>query len=401
MENNKFNQTLLGQSLLWFGAAVSIAEIATGMLLGNLGIKYGIIAIIFGHMIGAGILYFAGYIGAKERSVTPDVIKISLGQRGTTIFSVINIIQLVGWTSIMIINGAQAFNGISLSNADYDNAKLWCIVIGVFICFWILVGVKKLTIINAIVCMVFLLFFIIIGYRLIFETSIVKESNEAMEFGAAVELNVTMVLSWLPLISDYTSESKKPLKGTIVSVLSYSVGSILMFSIGLLAANAFQSIDISQIILKMGMGGLGLFIIVFSTVTTTYLDTYSAGVCISSIWKKISVKYAAIIVCIIGTIAAMLFPVNQLEYFLYFIGSVFAPLFAILFADYFILKKNANNKNIDITNIVIWGAGFILYRLFMELTTVIGNTLPTIMVILIIKIVFEKVKGSNMKGKEV
>ena len=239
MENNKFNQTLFGQSLLWFGAAVSIAEIATGMLLGNLGIKYGIIAIIFGHMIGAGILYFAGYIGAKERSVTPDVIKISLGQRGTTIFSVINIIQLVGWTSIMIINGAQAFNGISLSNANYDNAKLWCIIIGVFICFWILVGVRKLTIINAIVCMVFLLFFIIVGYRLIFETSIVKESNEAMEFGAAVELNVTMVLSWLPLISDYTSESKKPLKGTIVSVLSYSVGSILMFTIGLLAANAF------------------------------------------------------------------------------------------------------------------------------------------------------------------
>lgn len=151
----------------------------------------------------------------------------------------------------------------------------------------------------------------------------------------------------------------------------------------------------------MGMGGLGLFIIVFSTVTTTYLDTYSAGVCIASIEKRISVKCAAIIVCIIGTIAAMLFPVNQLENFLYFIGSVFAPLFAILFADYFILKRNANKKNIDITNIVIWGVGFILYRLFMELTTVIGNTLPTIMVILIIKIVFEKVKGSNMKGKEV
>lgn len=42
---------------------------------------------------------------------------------------------------------------------------------------------------------------------------------------------------------------------------------------------------------------------------------------------------------IIGTIGAILFPMDDITEFLYLIGSVFAPMIAIQIADYFILKK--------------------------------------------------------------
>ncbi|MCT6844033.1 MAG: putative hydroxymethylpyrimidine transporter CytX, partial [Bombilactobacillus mellifer] len=48
--------------LLWFGAAISIAEIVTGTLMAPLGFGRGILAIIIGHVIGCfGFLLPAGY----------------------------------------------------------------------------------------------------------------------------------------------------------------------------------------------------------------------------------------------------------------------------------------------------------------------------------------------------
>lgn len=45
--------------------------------------------------------------------------------------------------------------------------------------------------------------------------------------------------------------------------------------------------DISQIMVKAGLGMAGLLIIILSTVTTTFLDAYSAGVSSVSISETI------------------------------------------------------------------------------------------------------------------
>lgn len=37
-------------------------------------------------------------------------------------------------------------------------------------------------------------------------------SGETLSFGAAIELAASMPLSWIPVISDYTSNSTKPVK---------------------------------------------------------------------------------------------------------------------------------------------------------------------------------------------
>lgn len=109
----------------------------------------------------------------------------------------------------------------------------------------------------------------------------------SLTFGAAVELAVAMPLSWLPLISDYTREAEKPFAATLVSVVVYSLVSIFMYMIGMGAAIFTGEYDIAQIMLKTGFGVVGLLIIVFSTVTTTFLDAYSAGVSSVSISSKL------------------------------------------------------------------------------------------------------------------
>lgn len=147
--------------------------------------------------------------------------------------------------------------------------------------------------------------------------------------------------------------------------------------------------------LKAGLGIAGLLIIVFSTVTTTYLDAYSAGVSSETIFSKINGKYMAIAVTIVGTIAAIIYPMDDITDFLYLIGSVFAPMIAIQIADFFIIKNNSEDKNVEITNIIIWVIGFILYRYLMTVDIIVGNTLPDMAVTVIICIIVSKFKKAK------
>jgi putative hydroxymethylpyrimidine transporter CytX len=204
-----------------------------------------------------------------------------------------------------------------------------------------------------------------------------------------------MPLSWLPLISDYTRIAKKPFAATLASSMVYFLVSCWMYAIGMGAAIFTGESDIAAIMMKAGLGAIALIIVIFSTVTTTYLDAYSAGVSSVSISQKLKEKPAAITVCIIGMLLAIFTPITQYEDFLYLIGSVFAPMFAILIVDYFILKKDNSAKATDWMNLVLWLAGFILYRVLMRIDIPIGNTLPDMLITGILCLTFNEIWGGK------
>ena len=77
--------------------------------------------------------------------------------------------------------------------------------------------------------------------------------------------------------------------------------------------------------------------------------------------------------------------------FLYLIGSVFAPMIAIQIADFFILKKNSDDKNVEIVNVIIWVIGFVLYRYLMTVDIIVGNTLPDMVITIIICVIVNKI----------
>ena len=109
---------------------------------------------------------------------------------------------------------------------------------------------------------------------------------ETISFSAALELSISMPLSWLPVISDYTKEAKEPIKASLISALTYSLTSSWMFLIGMMAAMMTGESDIAKIMLKAGLGIAALIIIILSTVTTTFLDALSAGISFQSITSK-------------------------------------------------------------------------------------------------------------------
>ena len=361
--------------LIWFGAAVSIAEILTGTYFAPLGFGRGLTAILLGHIIGCAMLFAAGLIGGKVRRSAMETVKMSFGQKGSLLFVVLNIVQLVGWTGIMIFDGALAANGVwALGN------WLWCLVIGGLIVLWILIGIENLGKINTVAMGALFVLTIILSFVIFGKGTMHAVSDEGMSFGAAVELSVAMPLSWLPLISDYTREAEKPVKATAASAIVYGLVSCWMYLIGMGAAFFTAESDIAQILLKAGLGVAGLLIVVFSTVTTTFLDAWSAGISSESVHEGIKGKWVAVAAAVLGTAGAIFLPLYDITDFLYFIGSVFAPMIAIQIADFFILRQDVSGRGVSVKNLILWLLGFVVYRLLMGVDIVVGNTLPDMLI---------------------
>lgn len=109
---NEKRTSVFSNGLIWFGAGVSLAEILTGTYFAPLGFGKAMAAILLGHLIGGLMMFAAGMIGAKERKSAMETVKMSFGERGSLLFAILNVLQLVGWTAIMIYDGALAADGV-------------------------------------------------------------------------------------------------------------------------------------------------------------------------------------------------------------------------------------------------------------------------------------------------
>ena len=386
--------SIFENGMIWFGAGVSIAEILTGTYLAPLGFGRGLAAIIVGHIIGCLMLFLAGVIGGKARKSAMETVKMSFRQKGSLLFSVLNVLQLVGWTAIMIYDGALAADGI-MSTGRW----IWCLIIGALIVLWIMIGITNLGKVNVIAMTALFILTLILCKVIFFDSGAVgMAADESMTFGAAVELSVAMPLSWLPLISDYTREAKEPVKATAASAIVYGIVSCWMYVIGMGAAIYTGEYDIAQIMLKAGLGTAGLLIIIFSTVTTTFLDAYSAGISSESIVSKWNGKHVAVAVTVIGTAAAIVYPMDNITDFLYLIGSVFAPMIAIQIADFFILRKDHSVSMVNVPNMAVWVIGFLAYRVLMNVDMIVGNTLPDMIITIILCLIVNKIINSVSKS---
>ena len=383
-------------ALIWFGAGVSIAEILTGTYFAPLGFAKGLAAILTGHVIGCVMMFLAGIIGGRTRRSAMETTKMSFGKRGGVFFAALNVLQLVGWTAIMIYDGADATKSLfgGSSRGLLSGSFLWCLVIGGLILLWIAVGITNLGIINKISMSALFILSIVLSV-IIFRGgagSAAPAAGDAISFGSAVELAVAMPLSWLPLISDYTREAEKPVAATAASVITYGLISVWMYVIGMGSAIYTGESNIANVLAAAGLGAAALVILILSTVTTTFLDAWSAGISAESLTESSGVpeeakkrfrfdgRKTAFAVTILGMVLAALFNMDDITPFLYLIGSVFAPMIAVQIADYFILKQDHFEEKCSVRSMLVWAAGFVLYRLLMKVDLPLGNTLPDMLI---------------------
>lgn len=387
-----------GIGLIWFGAAVSIAEISTGTLLAPLGWQRGLAALLLGHAVGGALFFAAAYIGALTGRSSMESVRLSFSKRGSVLFSVANMLQLAGWTAVMIYAGATVSSALGKVLWDVESFVWWALANGALIVLWLVFGARKTGGLKT-VSMLLAVLWLSVEVFASSGTNAAPAVSDGMSFGTAVELSAVMPLSWLPLAADYTRHARRPFAATLTATLAYTLTGCWMYALGLAAALFTGETDVAKILLGAGLGAAGILAVVLSTVTTTFLDAYSAGTSANNISARFAETPVAVGVTLIGTVLAVMLPVTEYENFLLLIGSVFAPMAAVLIADFFVLKRREEIESFDFAGLVLWLAGFILYRFLLSSgwESSIGLTAPVMSAVAIatvsVRLFFKKTQS--------
>ncbi len=388
--------------LLWAGVAVSLAEIWAGGFLAPMGFWLGFWAIILGHIIGNTFMALGGVIGSEHGIMSMVSIRPSFGIRGSNLAAVLNIIQLIGWASIMLIIGGRA--GAMLGKpigGILASSHFWIVLIGMGTLIWALYtgkSVWKIMQTSAVIAL--LLVLILMSWVSIkeFGSGVLSVQSQGVPFMIGLDLVIAMPISWMPLVADYSRFSKKKTPAFWNTWWGYFIVSSWMYILGLAATLVTGETDPGVMILMM-MGKIGLAVpalimVVFSTITSDFPDVYSATCSMMNISQKISAKTIMWIAGIFSIFVALVFPMEQYENFLLFIGAMFIPLFGVVLTDYFIIRKRKLEieeiykvdgeywyfKGFNITALMSWALGFITFEIIAIMKYSIGGSIPSMIV---------------------
>ncbi|MBU7044615.1 MAG: putative hydroxymethylpyrimidine transporter CytX [Theionarchaea archaeon] len=369
---------------LWGGAAVSLAEILAGGILAPLGFITGFAVIILGHIIGNTPLALGGIIGSEEGVPTMMSTRPSFGIKGSYLAAALNIVQLVGWTAIMLIICGEAANSILQELAGVSHLNVLILISGVVTTGWALVGHKTWKWLQRISVTALLLLCLVMTYAVFKEGIPSMQVKNGLPIAIALDLVIAMPISWLPLVSDYSRYAKHTRSCFTGTWVGYFLISSLMYAVGLGAAIYIGVAEPVPMMLALGLGIPALLIVFLSTFTTTFLDVYSTAVSALNIWTSFDERKGVIMGGILGTVLALIFPMEQYENFLLLIGSMFCPLFGVVLTDYFVIKKSYADDALFTAMAVNWKAifawlvGAVAYQLLIPLN--VGSSIPSMVI---------------------
>ncbi|RJR25108.1 MAG: putative hydroxymethylpyrimidine transporter CytX [Desulfobacteraceae bacterium] len=394
--------------LLWSGAAVSLAEIWAGGLLVPMGFGAGILAIIIGHLVGNTPLALGGVIGSRTGLTTMMTVRPSFGVKGSYFAALLNVIQLIGWTGVMLWIGGQAAQAVfPISGWGF---RWWVLAAGVITTVWAIVGsrywkwVQRIAVLGLMALCVLMTYVVFNKYG--WDSLTAVRPKGGMPFMVGLDIVVAMPVSWLPLVCDYSRFARSSVSSFWGTWIGYFLVSSWMYVVGLAAALATASATPESMVLQLmvGMGFIlpALIIVLFSTFTTTFLDIYSGAVSALNIWPRFGERSASFVCGVLGTCLAMVFPATAYEGFLLLVGSVFCPLFGVVLADFFIMKGGNYSKeemrSINPRAFLAWGIGLALYHV-LQRTTEIGSSIPSLVTAGFLYVLFMKAAKNSINGE--
>ncbi len=385
--------------LLWAGVGISLAEIWAGGFLAPMGFWAGLWAILLGHVIGNTFMTLGGVIGSDHGIMSMVAVRPAFGIRGSNLAAVLNIIQLIGWASIMLIIGGRA--GAMLGQAAgglLATDHFWIVAIGIGTLLWALYTGKPIwkflqtAAVIALLLVIILMTWVSVGE---FGNKVFSTKPQGMPFMIGLDLVIAMPISWMPLVADYARFAKKTAPAFWNTWWGYFLISSWMYLLGLTATLATGAGDPAALILQV-MGRIGLALpalvmVIFSSITSDFPDVYSATCSLLNITRRVGSTTIMWGAGILAILVALVFPMEQYENFLLFIGSMFVPLFGVVLTDYFLIRGRRldlvalyavggrywYSGGFNMAAIAAWLGGFALYWLTVKLTT-LGGSLPSI-----------------------
>ena len=387
---------------LWFSLGIGLLVLQAGAgLVPGLSLAWALAAIVAGSVIGAVVLALAGVIGADTGLATIAALRPTLGVRGAAVPAVLNVIQLVGWGAFEIIAMRDAADALAKQTFHVSAPVVWTLIFGAAATALAIMGplsfVRRILRLGGI-------WLVLLGAAWLTWTLLSRHDlgqlfthrgDGSLSFGAGVDIVAAMPLSWLPLIADYTRFGKSPSAMFRGSTAGYLLANVWFYALGAAYALTARTDPDGLLLsaLAAAGGGVALLFILIDETDNIFADIFSAAMSTASV-IRLKVSHLVIAFGALCTGLAMFVPMTQFTGFLYAIGSVFAPLYGVLLADHFLIRKRqvviADIDRLDgaygfelgahMTAFAAWFVGVVIYYLVTQFAPGLGATVPSLVV---------------------
>lgn len=403
--------------LLWAGAAISLAEIWAGGMLASLGFAAGMAAIVLGHVLGNTPLALGSLMGAREGLPSMVATRPALGVRGSYLASALNVVQLIGWTAVMLWLAGHAAASLARPAGEHS-AALWTVLVGAATTLWAWMGARHWRWLHRVSITALVLLCAHMSWLVIARVGhgpAPAIQAGGMGWGVGLDLVIAMPISWLPLAADYARFGRSGRGASWGTWWGYLIVSSWMYALGLGASLATGSTTPEAMIMALmaenGWLLAALAIVILSTVTTTFLDVYSTAV--SSLNLPVHLRHGRAVLAAggLGTLVALSFSADAYEPFLLLIGALFCPLFGVVLTDYFVVRRGrlasgwqeqGSAFGLHWPGLLAWAAGFGIYRMCVASQWWAGASLPSFLgaglLYLILRWPWEGATGSTRCG---
>ncbi len=397
---------------MWFSLGVGLLVIQMGsFLVGGIGTKPAMLAIILGSIIGAGLLAYGARIGQQTGLNSAGLIMGTFGTGFGKLPILLNIFQLIGWTTfeLVIISEGTLKIGEKFFDASFEGfiaraiiVLFWCAIL------FLLLSQKMVSLVKKIGAKIALplvsLSLLWLSYQFIsrldsaaFANFWSAEGENKMSMLSAMDLVIAMPISWLPLVADYSRFAKSAKSATSGTWIGYAIANIWCYSLGFLIASTAPTDGGMVATILLAQGGLiALGIILLDEVDNAYGDAYSGTQNLGALLPNIGQRGLGIGLLIACALGAVFLPMHDLETFLILLSSIFIPLFAIIFGRFTAIGKIEINQNMKFDKILalLWVLGIFGFHLIKATLPQIGAALPCFAILFAITYFISKPKPS-------
>ncbi len=353
---DKRNLRALDLGVLWFNLGVGLLVLYAGTFITGYG--FGLLPllgiVVAGSVIGSVLLAGAGTIGTRYGVPTMVSLRPIFGRRGSFAPTVLNAVQLFGWTALEIWVMSVAASALSGPFLGVFTGVFWVILFGAF-CGLLAWGGPMVVVkdwLERIGLWLVLLGAGWITFRLLTTpgsgTSMPLWGGDWTKAGLGLDLVIAMPISWWPLVADYNrfaQSNRKAFAGTTIGYVTANTWFYLLGAAMVLVLGLSNPSDVFATAIVTVYGALALVAILADETDNGFANIYSTSVSIQNIRPRAPLRRLVPIVTTAGlAVAAFLTALPQasvLVYqpFLYFIGGVFVPMLGVVLADVYVVRK--------------------------------------------------------------
>jgi NCS1 family nucleobase:cation symporter-1 len=356
----------LGDQLaMWGNLGISLFGPLTGALIaattGSVGTA--ILAIMLGCTIGAALLGASAVFGATTGAPAMVSLRGMFGRRGSMAPTVLNIAQNVGWATMEIIVISTA------AVAVVGEAWRWPFVLlaGAGATVMAVRPLGSVRLLRKVMVWLVLAASVFLFVQVLMRPAQDIPQEGVLGFWPAVDLAVAGVVSFAPLAADYSRHSGTRSAAFWGASAGYGLAAVAYYTLGVFAVANLGATDVIGALVALPAGAIALAILLVDEVDEAFANVYSTTMSIQNLFPAVDRRYVAIGVGVLATLLAGLMDFGRYQSFLFLIGSVFVPLFAVAAVDFFCVSRQrwdvSAGARLRAVPVIAWACGFVAYQL--------------------------------------